>query len=168
MGNTETDWQGWYERHGPALLLFARQFTRSLAEAEDAMHDGFIRFWKRRGEVEDPTAYLYRAVRSAALDMGRGNSRRQLRETSRAQQDQAPTLEPWQQAANDEGEQRLRESLDQLPQGQRELIVLKIWGGLTFEQIAEATQSPRSTAAARYTAAIKALRRALPAEEAMR
>ena len=68
MDDSEMDWQGWYDQHGPALLLFARQFTDTLAEAEDAMHDGFIRFWKRREQVSDPLAYLYRAVRSAVLD----------------------------------------------------------------------------------------------------
>jgi RNA polymerase sigma-70 factor (ECF subfamily) len=107
-------------------------------------------------------------VRSAALDLGRGNSRRQRREQSRAQADCTQQAEPWQQAARDESDQRLRESLDQLPQQQREILVLKIWGGLTFDQIAEATESPRSTSAARYTAAIKSLRVALPEEEALR
>ena len=37
MDQTDADWQQWYDRHGPALLLYARQVTRSLAEAEDAV-----------------------------------------------------------------------------------------------------------------------------------
>lgn len=165
MNDSKTQWQKWYDRHGPALLLFARQFTRTLVEAEDAMHDGFVRFWKRREQVDDPAAYLYRAVRSAALDIGRGNTRRQSREQARALMDRPLSVEPWQEAARDEHEQRLRESIEQLPRHQRELIVLKIWGGLTFDQIAEAADLPRSTAAARYAAAINALRAALQTKE---
>ncbi|MFN3168142.1 MAG: RNA polymerase sigma factor [Phycisphaeraceae bacterium] len=164
MDQPDSDWQAWYDRHGPALLLFARQLTRTLAGAEDAMHDGFVRFWKRRGSVEDPTAYLYRAVRSAALDQRRSDGRREQREM-RLLYDGRPTPpEPWHEAARDESEQQLREAIGKLPEAQRELVVLKVWGGLTFDQIAQATDTPRSTAAARYGAAIDALRQALPRE----
>ena len=164
MDELQTDWQAWYDRHGPGLLLFARQFTTTLAEAEDAMHDGFIRFWKRRETVDDPTAYLYRAVRSAAMDQRRGSGRRQRREQSLAHEDRSDT-QPWQQAVSDETDQQLRESIEQLPEQQREVLVLKIWGGLTFDQIADATDSPRSTTAARYSAALKALRETMQIEE---
>ena len=168
MNEPDTDWQAWYDRHGRALLLFARQFTSSLAEAEDAMHDGFIRFWKRREQVDEPLAYLYSAVRSAALDRRRAESRRETRELSRANADRPTPPEPWQHAAKDEAEQQLRDALISLPETQRELLVLKIWGGLTFNQIAATTDTPRSTAAARYNAALGALREAMSAEELTR
>lgn len=168
MDQTDTDWQAWYDRHGPALLLFARQLTRSLAEAEDAMHDGFVRFWKRRHAVDDPTAYLYRAVRHAALDRHRSDGRREQRELRLAGIQQPTTPEPWRDAARDETEQHLRDAIARLPEAQRELVVMKVWGGLTFDQIAQATDTPRSTTAARYSAALKALRDALAIEEPMR
>jgi len=168
MNEPDTDWQAWYDRHGRALLLFARQFTSSLAQAEDAMHDGFLRFWKRREQVDEPLAYLYRAVRSAALDQRRAAGRREARELSLAQTDRPATPEPWQHAAKDEGEQQLRDALASVPEAQRELLVMKVWGGLTFDQIADATDSPRSTAAARYSAALKALRETMQTEEPTR
>ena len=168
MDQPDTDWQGWYDRHGPALLLYARQITRTLASAEDAMHDGFVRFWKNRQHVEDPTAYLYRAVRHAALDQQRTAGRRQRREMALALNDPPTPSEPWRDAARDEAEQQLRDAMKQLPEAHRELVVLKVWGGLTFEQIATATDTPRSTTAARYSAAINALRALLPAEEPIR
>jgi len=167
MNQTDTDWQAWYDRHGPALLLYARQITSSLAQAEDAMHDGFVRFWKRRDQVDDPAAYMYRAVRSAALDRWRGDSRRQHRELALARTDRPAAPEPWRNAARDEADQQLRDAIKQLPEHQREVLVMKIWGGLTFDQIANAAELPRSTAAARYSSAIKALRDLLPAQEVL-
>lgn len=165
MDEPDMDWQAWYDWHGRALLLFVRQFTSSLAEAEDAMHDGFIRFWKRREQVDDPLAYLYSAVRSAALDRRRAEGRRATRELEYAQSPSVSSTPPWQHAAKDEGEQQLRLALSNLPEAQRELLVMKVWGGLTFDQIAVATDTPRSTAAARYNAALVALRDTMPAEE---
>ena len=165
MNQPDEHWQAWYDRHGPALLLFARQLTHSLAEAEDAMHDGFVRFWKRRGEVDDPLAYMYRAVRSAALDAGRSAGRRRRRELSLDYSDRPGVPQPWRDAARDETDQQLRDAIGQLPQAQREVLVMKVWGGLTFDQIAAAIDIPRSTSAARYTAAIKAMRVSLPSKE---
>ena len=166
MDLTETNWSEWYDRHAPALLLYARQITNSLAQAEDAMHDGFVRFWKRKDLVDDPTAYMYRAVRSAALDQRRGDGRRQQRELALAHTDRPTTPQPWRDAARDETDQQLRDAIKRLPEPQREVLVLKIWGGLTFDQIAAATDSPRSTAA-RYTSSLKAMRDLLPAQEVL-
>lgn len=165
MNDSDMHWQGWYDRHGPALLLFARQLTDTLAQAEDAMHDGFIRFWKRREQVDDPLAYLYRSVRSAALDRHRADSRREQRERDRASTPSGEQPAPWQHAAKDEEQVCLRASLAALSEAQRELVVMKIWGGLTFAQIAEATGLPKSTAAARYAVALSALKQTMAIEE---
>lgn len=167
MNESESDWQAWYDRHGPALLLFARQLTDSLAEAEDAMHDGFIRFWKRKRQVDDALAYMYRCVRSAALDQRRGEGRRQQREFALSYTDRPAAPQPWRDAVRDETDRQLRAAIEQLPEAQREVLVMKIWGGLTFDQIANAAELPRSTAAARYASAIKTLRDLLPAQEVL-
>ena len=165
MDRTDTDWQAFYDRHGPALLLFARQVTGSLAQAEDAMHDGFVRFWKREARVEDPLAYLYRCVRHAALDLHRSEGRREAREQALAYSGRPASPPPWADAARDETEQKLRDAVAGLDQPQREVLTLKVWGGLTFDQIAEVLGIPRSTAASRHSAAIKSLHSELQAEE---
>lgn len=70
----------WIREHCPALLLFARQWVPDLMDAEDVLHDAFIRFWNTRGSIADPMSYLYACVRSTALNFVRGNRRRQRRE----------------------------------------------------------------------------------------
>ncbi len=52
-------------------------------------------------------------------------------------------------------------ALAQVSIAQREVLVLKIWQGLTFPQIAEALDIPVNTAASRYRYALTALRRLL-------
>src|SRR4051812_46007711 len=77
MHNSTDSWRTWLDRHGPALLLYARQFCRSRADAEDAMQEGFVKFWKSRLRAKDETAYLFACVRSAAIDIARSDKRRE-------------------------------------------------------------------------------------------
>ena len=53
---------------------------------------------------------------------------------------------------------RAQAALTQLPPEQREVIVLKVWGGLTFSQIAETLGMPANTAASRYRYGLTALK----------
>jgi len=55
-------------------------------------------------------------------------------------------------------------ALKQLPDEQREVVVMKVWGGLTFAGIAEALNINANTAASRYRLALKALRPCLREE----
>src|SRR5690349_13750436 len=74
------DWRRMLDRHGPALVLFARQWSATRADAEDAVQDGFVRFWRTPTRARDEVAFLYACVRTAAMDLGRGQRRRELRE----------------------------------------------------------------------------------------
>ena len=63
-----------------------------------------------------------------------------------------------------EGDERAREverAISGLPDYYREVIMLKIWGELTFDQIADTLDIPMNTAASRYRYALQKLRRAL-------
>jgi len=53
----------------------------------------------------------------------------------------------------------LQEALRQLPATQRDVVTLKIWGGLTFAEIAAALDVPANTAASRYRYALEELRK---------
>ena len=59
-----------YERHGAALLLFARSFAVDAAAGEDLVHEVFLKLLRGETELPDiPLAYLYRSVRNAALNV---------------------------------------------------------------------------------------------------
>jgi RNA polymerase sigma-70 factor, ECF subfamily len=153
----DDDWTDWLARHGAALVLFARQWVPSHADAEDVVQEAFVRFWRTRPDADDPTAYLFACVRSQALDWRRGQSRRTRREAAAARPERteplfAPKLE------QDERRAALEAAVAVLPAEQREVLVLKIWGGLTFPQIAQALGLSPNTAASRYRYALTKLR----------
>ena len=162
MHDRDTDhWQQWLDRHGPALLLFARQWSATRADAEDAVQDGFVRFWRTRETARDLLPYLYTCVRSAAMDLGRGQRRRVRREQDADRRESSAFEFPAEQR---EREAAIEAALSQLPGDQREVVVMKIWGGLTFAEIGEALGVSLSTAASRYRYALTRLEQELSAE----
>lgn len=154
-------WRACYEQLAPKLLLYARQWTSCRADAEDVVQSAFVRFWKKQPEAQ-PEHYplLYAAVRSAALDLHRREERRSLREAT-YHLDDAPSA--WFDPALEQQEDTalLESALSRLPAEQREVVVLRIWGELTFAQIATTMGDSINTAAARYRYGLEALRKHL-------
>ena len=158
-------WKQWLEAHGPKLLLYARQWTRSLADAEDVVQEAFVRYWRHQRHLPgDPQALLITSIRRAALDYARRQARRTAREEKAdgGLEDRASVFEPQ---LGEETDRRLEieAALERLPAVQREMLVLKIWNELTFEQIGAALEIPPNTAASRYRYALTALKKELKA-----
>jgi len=156
---SQSAWQQWLGRHGPALLLFARQWAGDTADAEDAVQDGFVRFWRARERARD-AGYLYACVRSAAIDLARSRRRRHRAagsdgpSTGSAALVPADALDSSQAAEQAELAAAVGASLGRLPPEQREVVVMKVWGGLTFAEIAKAVGVSPNTAASRYRYAL--------------
>ncbi|MES1168794.1 MAG: sigma factor, partial [Oleiharenicola lentus] len=78
--NEQNSWKHWIEAHGPKLLLCARQWTRSLADAEDVVQEAFVRYWRHQRQLPgSPQALLVTSIRRAALDLARREDRRAAR-----------------------------------------------------------------------------------------
>ncbi len=162
----DESWKSWFRLHGPKLLLCARQWTRSLADAEDVVQDAFVRYWRRQRSLGgDPQALLLTSIRRAAFDLARRNRRRTDREEfAESGGDESDSLfEPLAEA--DDRRRAIEAALQRLPAEQREVLVLKIWGELTFDEIARQLGIPLNTAASRYRYALTALRRELSAAD---
>ena len=160
MPTTSAPWNEWYQAHVRALVLLARQWAATPSDAEDIVHDAFIRFWNRRDHVEDAAAFLYTCVRRLAVDYTRSLQRRRNREQLVSQhQDETCLFES--PVERDERRQQIENALMELTTEQREVIVMKIWGGLTFPAIAQVTGVSANTAASRYRYAMVALKQYL-------
>ena len=139
-----------------ALTLYARQWCRS---AEDVVQSAFVKLAQRRDWPEHVVPWLYRVVRNAAIDAARAEQRRRHHERGSAEQTPSwfePTDEPLGLDAR-----TVTEALQQLPIEAREIIVAHLWGGLTFEQIAQTLGSSAATMYRRYHAGLKQLRATL-------
>jgi RNA polymerase sigma-70 factor (ECF subfamily) len=158
-------WSVWLDEQGAALVLLARQWVPSRDDAEDIVQEAFIRFWRSRERIDEPKAYLYACVNHCALDWHRGRQRQQRRERVTAR----PEAEPLLVAPVEQEERRvaIEAALGNLPKNQVEVLIMKIWGGLSFPEIAAALGTSSNTAASRYRYALAKLRVQL-AEELIR
>jgi RNA polymerase sigma-70 factor (ECF subfamily) len=140
--------------HAAALTLFARQWC---AQPEDAVQDAFCKLVQQRTPPPDAVAWLFRVVRTTAIDRGRSDRRRAHREAISAKS------ETWFAEREIEGldAEAAVAALESLPGEQREVIVARLWGGMTLEQIAGIAGCSLTTAHRRFEAGIAALQERL-------
>lgn len=165
MTESHENWKTCFAQLASPLLLFARQWAASHADAEDIVQDAFVRFWKREGAyTEKNRGLLFATVRSTALDFLRSSGRRRQREQMAFADDPdlvEPRFEPDGAVANEE----LANAVERLPAALREVLVLKIWNDLTFKEIAAVLELSQNTAASRYRYALESIRQELAAHE---
>jgi RNA polymerase sigma-70 factor (ECF subfamily) len=138
-----------YELHARGLLAYACSFVTSFATAEDVLHQVFERLL--RGDLAitgAPLAYLYRAVRNASLNKIRDRA------------GEVDFDEGWldSPAGMEHTAVELQSALRELPEQQREVILLHVWGQMSFEEVASALEIPPNTAASRYRYGLSKLR----------
>jgi RNA polymerase sigma-70 factor (ECF subfamily) len=140
-----------------------------VADAEDVLQEAFVRFWRNQRRLGgDPLGLVFASIRRAACDLARRNERRLRREESAAGEPEEGASAGNDARAffetldeNDERRVAIETALRALPDEQREVLMLKIWGGRTFDQIAAQLGISPNTAASRYRYALEALRKRL-------
>jgi RNA polymerase sigma-70 factor (ECF subfamily) len=144
------------DRHAAALTLYARQWC---ACPEDVVQGAFLKLVRQKVPPDNLVPWLYRVVRNGAIDASRAARRRQKYEGRAAEHAPLwfiPTEDP---TSLDAG--AAAAAMADLPVEIREIMVAHLWGGLTFEQIAETVGGSASTAYRRYALGLDLLREKL-------
>jgi RNA polymerase sigma-70 factor, ECF subfamily len=147
-----------YDAHASGLFHYLVTFTKTEADARDLLQEVFIKLARGAGaEVRSEKAFLYRLAHNLAIDWLR---RRRARWDS--EERLLRELADGTQAVPDPDAALLArafaEAMRTLPDEQRTIIQLKLWGGLTFDDIAAAQGIPLNTAASRYRYGLDKLR----------
>ncbi len=147
------------DRFAPALELYARQWCDA---PEDVVQEAFVKLASQRPSPRNPPSWLFRAVRNGAINAGIARRRRKRREAEAASDSPAWFEEPSSLGpAAEVDPEAAQAALSTLPGDQREAIVARVWGGLSFEQIAELAGTSASSAHRLYHAGLRALRERL-------
>ncbi|WP_165222274.1 RNA polymerase sigma factor [Aquisphaera insulae] len=150
-----------FDAHAAGLAMYARQFRGcDGAEADDLVQEAFLALARQSRLPDEPVAWLHRVVRNAALMAVRSSRRRQAREarTSRSEAE----AEPWFATVDDQLDAgQASAQLAALDPETREAIVARLWGGLTFEQIAGLQECSTATVHRRYNAGLSRLQERL-------
>jgi len=138
-----------FDAHADALALYARQWADG---PEDVVQEAFLKLARRRPAPDRAVAWLYRVVHNGAIAAGRGDRRRRAREA------RASAGEAWSAPVGDRIDADHAASLlAELDPETRGVVVARIWGGLRFEEIAEAQGCSLTTAHRRYHAGLARL-----------
>ena len=159
----QADIERLYDEHAQALFAFLLNFTRHEADTRDLLQELFVKLASRPellDDVRDERAFLLRLAHNLAIDLIR---RRGTREKNCEQLANAPAPIFAPAAEPDEGAFReaLSAALGEIPPDQRAVVHLKLWEGLTFDQIADLLGIPLNTAASRYRYGLDKLRERL-------
>ncbi len=151
-----------YEKYKHDLVTLAASLLTDLDLAEDVVHDVFIGFIHSAGKFRltgSLKGYLCTCVANAARNCNKAERRR------RHGASEAQRLASGQEAGSpvshvvlDEEFRRLTQGLDQLPYEQREVLVLRVYGGLTFAAIAAQQNASIYTVQGRYRYALDKMR----------
>jgi RNA polymerase sigma-70 factor (ECF subfamily) len=149
-----------YDAHAAALFAFLLNLTRDEADTRDLLQEIFVKLARDAAllaGVREERAFLIRLAHNAAIDlMRRRGTRERTKENFAAEifSPFAPTSNPDEKVFREE----LAAALGELPAEQRAVVHLKLWCGLTFEEIAAALAIPPNTAASRYRYGLDKLR----------
>jgi RNA polymerase sigma-70 factor (ECF subfamily) len=149
-----------YDEHAQPLHAFLLNLTRDEADTRDLLQELFVKLARSPhllDGIREERAFLIRLAHNAAIDLIR---RRGTRDKTR-ENFATEMISPF-APASDPDEKVFRENLTaalgELPEEQRAVVHLKLWEGLTFEEIAAALEIPPNTAASRYRYGLDKLR----------
>lgn len=153
---TASDLERLYDLHAAGLFHYLRGFAGSEGDARDLLKGLFVKLAGEAppADLRSERAWLHRMAHNLAIDHLRRMRHRRVDSSTRGEAMFGETLDPDAAAIAS----RMEEALGELPVEQRSVFQLKLWEGLTFEEIAEAQGIPLNTAASRYRYALEKMR----------
>ena len=138
-----------FDRHAPALVLYARQWCGT---PEDVVQDAFVKLARTQTELESILPWLFRVVRNAAINAGRNDRNRRKLEARSSPSDS------WFASLDDRIDaQEATRFLAELDLEIREVLIARFWGDLKFEEIARLQGCSVATVHRRYTSGLNLL-----------
>ena len=154
-----------HRRYSRALYLYARTLEQDSSRSEDLVQEAFVRLMRYDPDrlEDDARAFLYAVVRNLIRDEARKSSFRRRTDPLIVALD--PERSPVESSRLVQLAETVSGALEKLPEEQREAVVLKIYSGMTFAQIAALTGVSFGTVASRYRYAIEKLGEILADEQ---
>ncbi|NQV32066.1 MAG: sigma-70 family RNA polymerase sigma factor [Phycisphaeraceae bacterium] len=155
-----------YQKYRKDLLILAMALLNDKAVAEDIVHDVFVAFaesvrtFRLTGSLR---AYLMTCVANRARNHNKTKRPQDAPNPSKSR-DRQVTPGPVEHLVCNEQLGRLAEAMDKLPYGQREILMLHMYGGLSLRAVARTRGLSANTVMSRYRYGIGKLRGLLNGE----
>ena len=150
-----------YERYKHDLVTLAVSLLTDVSLAEDVVHDVFVGFLGSAGRFRltgSLKGYLCTCVANAARNCNKSERRRRCESLDGSRPYAGQGSQPESRVWLNEEFLRLAHALEQLPYEQREALVLRVYGDLTFPVVAAQQGVSVSTAKGRFRYALDKMR----------
>lgn len=139
------DWDAYakmYNRYYPLLNNYGYKFSRDVNLIQDAIHDLFVKLWNNKANLGQPASvknYLYKSMRSILFPRLKSQSKFTLMPEDdysfsfEISADSKLILEEEEQQL----QRNIKEILAKLPGRQQEIVYLRFYEGLSYEEAAE-------------------------------
>ncbi len=148
-----------YEHFGKRLFGYLVSIVKSPSDAEDVLNELFMAIARKReqiGAASNLRTYLFAIARNLAFQMFR--KRTSQKETLSGYAQYLEVREDDKDKWGADELDAVRKAVDNLPDEQREVVVLKIYEEMTFEEISQLMRISQNTVASRYRYAVEKLR----------
>jgi RNA polymerase sigma factor (sigma-70 family) len=142
------------DEHAARLEFYASQWT---VAPDDCVQEAFMSLAALAEAPNEAVPWLYHVVRKRAMNAARSLRRRSHHESIASWLGKQCSREPL----SKEDCLSLPEALDKLPATEREIVVLRIWSELTWQQIAELVGTSSSSVHRTYVAALTKMKQQL-------
>lgn len=170
-GGDERAFAAVYDRYSSILFGLLLRILRSRAEAEDVLQEVFLQVWQQARSFDETRGrsftWLVTLARSRAIDRLRATDSRE-RAARRSTEDAPPAaaVEEWADDAAISSERAavVRDALAELPEEQRQVLLLAYLEGMSQSEIAAAKNQPLGTVKTRTRSGLKRLSELLRAK----
>ena len=148
---------------GPAVNGLLRRIVTDPMTAEALAHEAFLKAYRAMDRFKDGTnlkVWLLTITRNAAYDHLRREKKERVKpvDLTDVPEPVEPRAGPDRELTRKEERQRVREAMETLPAGEREVVYFRVYQEWTWEQIGAALGIPEATARARMNRALERLR----------
>jgi len=153
----------WVQDHGPGLLSYLSSMLKERSDAEDIWQNTFLKVHQSMDRYIDqgqPRAWIYRIAKNCLVD----HVRDQSKTPTMVPIEERHTLEheePIDSIISNEMKEEFIQAIDQLPEAQKEVYLLRQRSDLTFKEIAEVLDEPQAKVVGRMHLAMKKLKEVL-------
>ena len=155
-----------YDEFGARIYSYVLSLVSKTDDASEIVQEVFTKVFvkmSRGHSIDDPVGYLFRTARNEAFTHLR-RFRVRLQAFKKLKECNVLLEVSTSGGTSDEGE-TVEKTLRKLPVKQREVVVLKFYEGMTFEEIGRILGISQNTAASRYRYALAKMKKYLIAEE---
>ena len=152
-----------YDRFSSLVYTLAMRMLRMSSDAEDLLQEVFVQVWHQANRYSEergsPEAWIVNIARSRAIDKLRSIRRMErsfILTDDPAKAESSDNVES--SAAESETKLTMNSALANLPEAQREVLVLAYFDGLSQSEIADRLKEPLGTVKTRMRSGIQRLR----------